>query len=515
MQAANFNNISLCNCQSTQLVFEQLLTENALLKSRIEWFERQIYGQKQERFVASETSAQLCLEFGDVVVKVAPEDAKQIIAAHERAKQSRENAHKGRLPIPAGLPRVEEVIEPAEDTSEMTRIGEDVTEILEITPGRVWVRRIVRPRYARTNVAQQEAEAQADAAGAPASGQIVQAPLPPMAFPRLKAGVSMLVHILVSKYVDHLPLYRIAQQFARDQLKIPDSTLGNWVAAACEHLAPLYKVYEALFFSSNYLQMDETTLKVLEEGKGKCHLGYLWAAFDPVLQYPFFFYQTGRDHKHPKKLLERFNGVLQTDGYAVYETLDSKLPNLHLTSCMAHIRRGFFEAKSNDENRANTALIFIQQLYKVEQEARERQLSNHERGQLRIEKSSGIYVAFKKWCQDEYMKVLPQSAIGKAIAYALRRMNNMALYLTNGAIEIDNNLVENIIRPVALGRKNFLFAGSHEAAQCTAMRYTLFALCKHHQVNPVEWLNDVLNRITFTKPSQLSELLPPYWKPLA
>ena len=201
--------------------------------------------------------------------------------------------------------------------------------------------------------------------------------------------------------------------------------------------------------------------------------------------------------------------------YKVYETLDSKLPNLHLTSCMAHIRRGFFEAKSNDENRANTALIFIQQLYKVEQEARERQLSNHERGQLRIEKSSGIYVAFKKWCQDEYMKVLPQSAIGKAIAYALRRMNNMALYLTNGAIEIDNNLVENIIRPVALGRKNFLFAGSHEAAQRTAMLYTLFALCKHHQVNPVEWLNDVLNRITFTKPSQLSELLPPYWKPLA
>ena len=130
MQAANFNNINLCNCQSTQLVVEQLLAENALLKSRIEWFNRHVYGQKQERFVAPEDSAQLCLQFGDEVIEVAPEDAKQIIAAHERIKQNKENAHKGRLPIPASLPRVDEVIEPEEDTSEMTRIGEDVTEIL-------------------------------------------------------------------------------------------------------------------------------------------------------------------------------------------------------------------------------------------------------------------------------------------------------------------------------------------------------------------------------------------------
>lgn len=493
--------------------YQQILAENADLKARIAWFERQIFGQKREQFIATVSPDQLTLDFGGEQIEVEPEAAKQIIAAHERTKPDAEKNHKGRVVIGEHLPRVEEVIEPEEDTSEMVRIGQDVTETLEITPSIVWVRRIVRPRYARKDAAQQAIEALAAAEGKTAGGQVIQAPLPETPFPRLKAGVSMLVHILVSKYVDHLPLYRIAQQFARHQLKIPDSTLGNWVTTACEHLQPLYKVYETLIFQSNYLQMDETTLKVLEDGKGKCHLGYLWAVFDPVRHYSFFFYQTGRDHHYPKKLLERFSGALQTDGYSVYETLNSKLPNLFLVNCMSHIRREFFEAKSNDENRANAALTFIQQLYKVEQEARDAQMSSEERARLRLEKSTAPFSEFKKWCIEEYQKVLPQSTIGKAIAYALRRMDNMALYLIHGDIEIDNNLVENIIRPVAIGRKNYLFAGSHEAAQRTAMLYTLFSLCKHHNINPEQWLQDVLGRIAFTKPSQLTHLLPPFWKP--
>jgi transposase len=159
-------------------------------------------------------------------------------------------------------------------------------------------------------------------------------------------------------------------------------------------------------------------------------------------------------------------------------------------------------------------LTYIRELYKVEQLAREAELSAAERGKLRAEKSTVHFNAFKKWCIEEYQKVLPKSAIGEAIAYALRRMGNMELYLVDGKIEIDNNLVENIIRPVAIGRKNYLFAGSHEAAQRSAMIYTFFALCKHHQINPEEWLTDVLNRIYLTKLSQLPQLLPPFWKPL-
>ena len=170
-------------------------------------------------------------------------------------------------------------------------------------------------------------------------------------------------------------------------------------------LQPLYKVYETLIFQSNYLPMDETSLRVLEDGKGKCYLGYLWAVFDPVRRYPFFFYLTGRDHQYPKKLLERFSGALQTNGYSVNETLNSKLPNLFLVNCMSHIRREFFEAKGNDENRANAALTFIQQLYKVEQEARDAQMSSEERAKLRLEKSTVPFSKFKKWCIEEYPKV--------------------------------------------------------------------------------------------------------------
>jgi len=256
--------------------------------------------------------------------------------------------------------------------------------------------------------------------------------------------------------------------------------------------------------------MDETTLKVLEDGKGKCHLGYLWAVLDPVHRYPFFFYQTGRNHQRPKKLLERFSGALQTDGYAVYETLNAKLPNLFLVNCIAHIRREFFEAKSNDETRANTAPTLIQQLYKVEQEARELQLSAEERGKLRLEKSTGPFSEFKKWCIDEYQKVLPQSAMGKAIAYALRRIDNMALYLVHGDIEIDNNLVENIIRPVAIGRKNYPFAGSHEAAQRTSHALHLLHPVQAPSDQPRRMAPEYAQQDCFTKPSQLPQLLPPF-----
>lgn len=269
--------------------------------------------------------------------------------------------------------------------------------MLQYEAGRIWVQQIIRPRYARTRAQQAAAETQAAAQNAPSRAQIVQAAVPDSPFPRLKAGVSLLVYILISKFVDHLPLYRIMGQFARQGLKIPDSTMCQWVSVAADHLLPLYKVYEKQIFRATCLQMDETTLKILEDAKGKCHLGYLWAVFDPVNKRPFFFCQKGRDHRGPKELLQSFAGTLQCDGYSVYETLNKKLNTMQLLNCMAHIR-------------------------------------------------------------NEYNKVLPASKTGKAIAYALHRWDNMSRYLTDGTLETDNNLVENIIRPAAIGRKNYLLS---------------------------------------------------------
>ena len=487
---------------------QQVLAELADVKARLAWFERQIFGVKSERFVP-DVPGQLLFDFGgDTTDLAAIEAVKQTVEAHERTLPPKGSGHQGRQLIPANLPRRTSTLEPEIDTTGMTRIGEDITEVIEFEAGSIWVRHTIRPRYARTESAQATATAAAESTGQAAPPQVVQAPAPDGPFPRLKAGISLLVFILISKFVDHLPLYRISGQFARQGLKIPDSTLCEWVKTAADHLHPLYKVYETILLKASYLQVDETTLKVLEDGKGKCHLGYLWAVFDPVNKRPFFFYQKGRDHKGPKELLQRFAGTLQCDGYSVYETLNKKLDAIQLTNCMAHIRREFFEARHNDSQRAETALTFIKALYAIEEKARLQQLDHAQRLELRQKQAKPVFDLMGKWLRQEYQKVLPKSAIGKAIAYALHRWDNMERYLLNGKLEIDNNLVENSIRPAAIGRKNYLFAGSHDAAQRTAILYTFFAACKHHGINPETWLNDVLNRMYLHPVNRLEELLP-------
>jgi transposase len=498
--------------------YQQILAENAELKARLAWFERQIFGAKTERFVP-DIPGQLPLNFGAAPIAgvlesvLAEQQAQRQIAAHQRSVPKPNQNHQGRTELPGHLPRVEEVIEPEAELEGLKRIGEDVTEVLEMEVGKLWVRRIVRPRYVRPQALQAQVEQQAEEKGEVPPGSVLQAPAPDRPFPRYKAGVSMMVYLLIAKFVDHLPLYRISKQFARQGVKIPDSTLGQWVQAAADALEPLYEAYEKLIFKTPYLQMDETRLKVLEEGKkGKCHLGWLWAVFDPVNKRPFFFYQKGRDHQGPKERLEHFAGVLQCDGYSVYETLNNKLKNIVLLNCLAHIRRKFFEARDNDKKRADEALTIIGALYAIEEQARTQQLNPQQRLQLRLEKAKPIADAFAQWIKEQYLQVLPQSKIGKAFAYAINRWENMPLYLTDGQLEIDNNLVENIIRPAAIGRKNYLFAGSHDAAKRIAMLYTFFAACKHQNINPEEWLNDVLNRIHLQPINKIDELLPHNWK---
>lgn len=484
--------------------YQKLESENQALKQRIAWFERMMFGRKSERFVPAQTpEGQLKMAFEAEQAPEVEQTVRQVIKAHERkVSPKKDKAHRGRRPIPAHLPRVDEIIEPKEDVSGMKRIGEDITEVMEYEPGRVWVRRIIRPKYARPEATLQEGQ-----------GQIVQAPAKDLPFGRSKAGVSLITHILISKYVEHLPLHRLIARFARSHLKIPPATMGHWVKVGAEPLLILYEVYQKLIFSSFYLQMDETTLRVLEDGKGKTHLGYLWAVFDPIHKLPFFFYQKGRDHRGPKTLLQQFAGVLQCDGLSVYETLRKKLADIALMNCLAHIRREFFEALPNDPDRAHTALTMIKLLYLVEEKARNLGLTAEQRLELRLTESKPVFDLLGRWLEIEYEKVLPSSTIGKAIQYALNRWKNMTLMFVNGHIEIDNNLVENIIRPAAIGRKNYLFAGSHESAQRTAMFYTFFAACKHQGIDPEKWLTDVLNRIHDHKVSRLYELMPQNWKP--
>jgi hypothetical protein len=212
--------------------------------------------------------------------------------------------------------------------------------------------------------------------------------------------------------------------------------------------------------------------------------------------------------------LEPFRGYLQSDGYSVYELLNKIMPEITLVNCMAHARREFHKALENDHDRASTAMKKIQALYLIEESARKYGLSHEQRLVLRQEVALPVWKDLVEWLGEQYAQVLPKSQIGQAIAYTLRRKEALGRYLTDGKLEIDNNLVENAMRPVAIGRKNYLFAGNHEAAQRNAMIYTLIHACKLHGVNPEVWLEDVLCRLHNHSMQRLEELLPHHWQPL-
>jgi transposase len=505
----NTTTVTLSQAEFTHLQTEvvRLVAERARLQAEIDWLKRQIFGVKSERFVPAQAvdMQQLSFDFGGGQLDTQAEQTLgQAVAAYERKKPAAEKTpHPGRVAIPEHLRREEEIIQPEEDITGMVCIGEDVTETLEYTPAEIWVKRTRRPRYARPAAQQQEGQS-----------PIVQAPAPDTPLGRSKAGASLVSHILISKYLEHLPLDRLLQRFARSGLKIPQQTIGDWVRNGINLLHILYQAYGKWLLRANYLQMDETTIRVLEDGKGKTHLGYFWVLLEPLSRAPYFYYHPGRDHGAPLKLLKNFSGDLQCDAYTAYETVQKlRAGEIRLVNCLAHIRREFFEAKGNDEKRAGEALAIIHKMYAVEEQARNGQLNADQRLALRQEQLQPWFGLFKTWLDHNHAQVTPASPIGKAIAYTLRRWGNMQAVLTDGRIEIDNNLVENAIRPVALGRKNYLFAGSHEAAQRSAIIYTFFSACKQSDVNPETWLHDVLTRIQDTKISELHSLFPQYWKP--
>ena len=228
-----------------------------------------------------------------------------------------------------------------------------------------------------------------------------------------------------------------------------------------------------------------------------------------------FDYQPGRGSGAAAHVLEGFKGFLQSDGYAVYDKIGMRKEVTHV-GCWAHARREFHNALTNDKDRASIAMGFMQSLYKVEADAREQSLGAAERKELRLQKSLPVINVFGKWLADELKAggILPKSAIGKAIMYTLDRWDKLGAYLHDGSLEIDNNLVENAIRPLALGRKNYLFAGSHDAARRAASIYSFFAMCRKEEVNPFEWLKNVFENILETKVTQLHTLYPKHYKQL-
>jgi transposase len=466
------------------------------MEHQLAQLQRMIFGRKSERFVPDGGLADQPTLFSDLEMPPAVVDAEKESITYERKKgKSAEKFHPGRHELPASLPRQEVVIEPEEDTSGMTRIGEDVTEELEYVPGKLFVRRYVRPRYAR---------AQGDG--------VIQAAMPARPIDKGIAGPALLAQILSDKYVDHLPLYRQGKRYEREGMRIPDTTLGDWLRQSVDLLGIIYEKIKEKVLKSNYLMADETTIKVLQsDKKGSTHLGYYWVYYDPLAQLPLFIYQQGRAAVYPKEHLESFSGYLQTDGYEAYEKLAVLRPDVVHVSCWAHARRKFEEALSADKDKAGAVLALIQQLYAVERRCREEDYTPQQRLDERQMHAVPVLEKIKTLIEHHNLTLTPKNPLAMAAAYSLKRWDKLVAYTQNGLLEIDNNPVENAIRPIAVGRKNYLFAGSHEAAQRAAVAYSILAACKTAQVNPLTYLTHVLKTLPTCKVNQVDDLLPLAW----
>lgn len=298
----------------------------------------------------------------------------------------------------------------------------------------------------------------------------------------------------------------------RQEIDLAESTINDWFTKVCKLLIPLESKLRKQIKDTNYLMADETPIPVLTNDKpGSTHRGYHWVYYSPLLKLVSFDYRESRGREGPQGFLKNFKGALQTDGYNAYKTFEHN-KDITLLACMAHARRKFEHAKQNDKQRTEEVLTLMQKLYTIEQKAREDELSFDQRRELRIEKAVPILHELEAWLIENKPKVMPRSAIGQAIDYTLKLWPKLKQYVNDGAYEIDNNLVENSIRPVALGRKNYMFAGSHDGAKRAAMMYSFFGSCKMNNVNPYQWLKNVLERIQDHKANKLEELLPSNWQ---
>ena len=477
--------------------YEDLFIQNVQLRDELAQLKRLIFGSKHERFIPTVSPDQLALDIATQQKESSPGLLQNI--QYQRKKASNPETEKvqtGRMALPASLPREEQIIEPTVDVTGWKQIGKEITEELERIPGKLFVRQYVRPKYVN-----------------PLTGQIVIGELPVRPIDKGIAGPGLLAQIVIDKYVDHLPIYRQVQRFEREGMKLPISTLADWISGTCHLLEPLYEVHRKQVLNSDYLQADETPIKVMDKDKkGATHRGYHWVYHAPVNRLVLFDYREGRGREGPNECLHDFHGYLQTDGYAVYEDFD-KRSGITLLHCMAHARRMFDQALDNDKQRAEHVLTEMQKLYSVEQLGRDKSLSLEELHTLRQEQAVPVLENIKVWMMDAYPQVLPESTIGKAIGYSLKRWDKLCLYTTNARLQIDNNLVENAIRPVAIGRKNYLFAGSHDGARRAAMLYSFLGTCKINNVNPFEWLRDILRRIPSHSVNKLEQLLPNNWTP--
>ena len=495
------------------------------LTAQVAWLNRQLFGRKSEKLPIIDPN------YPDLFAGMLPENAQQIADARDEAvekivktKEERRQEKKNRIMM-EDLPVLEQVILTPDnlDKNLYKKIGQEVTRIVEHKPGQLYIKEIIREKWGLKD----------NTSTAPKGmGGVLIAPMPLLPIYKGIAGASLLAEILLQKYEYHMPYYRQIKQYSHLGMKgLTESTVDGWFKQTMELLKPLYEVLKSEVMKADYVQADETTTPVirsssaglLPEGRKnkethKAAKEYLWMVRAVMERLVLFYYDRGsRAGAVIESLANRYNfkGYLQCDGFAGYETAFKTNPGVRLVNCMVHIRRHLEQALDENRPMAEHGLKEIQHLYKIEHMCDDAQMSFDERKAKRQELSKPIMEAMKLWMETEGLKYSESSLIGKAITYAYTRWDNMMRYLEDGRLLLDNNLAENEIRPITLGRKNYLFCGNHEAAQNMAVVCSLLATCRNHDVNPRDYLNDVISQMPYhTKASyeELLQLLPHKWK---
>lgn len=471
------------------------------LRLLIARLQRLQFGRKSERVERQIEQLQLQLDDLEEGVAEKRERAESSLPPAAAAIFARVTQKPARRPLPDHLPRQTEIHQPEPESCPacgggLSKLGEDVSEVLEYVPARFKVIRHVRPKLSCTKC-----------------DVIVQAEAPSRPIDRGLAGPGLLAHVLVSKYADHMPLYRQAEIYAREGVELERSTLADWVGATSQLLTPLHDALRQYVMKASKLHADDTPVPVLAPGTGKTKLGRLWTyvrdnrpAGDVAAAAVWFVYSPDRKGEHPHRHLATFRGTLQADGYAGFSRLYDG-GRIQEAACWAHVRRKFFDLhQAHASPIASEAIQRIGQLYTIESEIRGR--SPSERQEVRNARARPLLNSLHEWLKTTLAKISRKSEIAAAIGYALARWPALMRYCDDGHIEIDNNAAERALRAVALGRKNYLFAGSDTGGERAAVIYSLLGSAKLNGIDPEAYLSSVLGRIADHPINRIEELLP-------
>jgi len=485
------------------------------LTDQLAWLRRKFWKASSEKYIPVDP-AQRKIDFDGLDVLPEEEetikDAASEIDTYKRNKPEHTKKQPVRLTLPEDLRREEEIIEPEGIDANWVRIGEEVTEQLEHKPGEIYVRRIIRPKYALKKDLQVQQELDMDGS---LNKTVKIASLPLLPLPRSNAGASLLAELIMGKYMYHLPFHRQISLFKLEGIRIPASTINDWFAGCSDLLRALYYRLKEIVLECDYIQIDESTVPVINHEKQRAVKAYLWVVRDVMKKLVFFYYDKGsRAQKVVIELLHNYKGAVQTDGYEAYSIYENKKGVL-LLGCWAHARRKFIEAMKEDKAGAQYAIEQIGLIYAVESMADDQELDYQKRAELRARLAYPILFGFERWIVSYMPKALPKGRMSQALTYTYSLFHRLSRYHLDGRYRIDNNLVENTIRPLALGRKNYMFCGNHDAAENAAIMYSLLGCCAATDVNPREWLTDVITRIPYYNNDyslDLADLLPHNWK---